>query len=162
MKAGKSWKGFSKESEMPVYLNFFHGRHTSDEELDDWGFNGPVFGPFSTVQVTYGCHIKTIDREGDLTQFTIDKDGLVEALGAFYGDFEIVDVKTFKRGFKNRWKETKRILAVPEKDFPLYLNEKEDWIKTYIERSLKNDPGKSPAPRRSRDRKPSRSRRKSP
>jgi hypothetical protein len=148
---------------MPVYLNFYHGRHTSEEDLDDWGFNGPVFGPFSVVQVTYGCHIKAIGHlNGNLAEFTISNDGLVEVKEAFYGDFSIIDEEQFRLAFEDRWKKTQKILAIPEKDLPLLINETEEWVKIYVERSLKHDPGKPSAPRRSRNRRPGHRRGKSP
>jgi hypothetical protein len=34
---------------MFVYLELYHGRHSPDENLDDWGFEGPVLGPFPYV-----------------------------------------------------------------------------------------------------------------
>ena len=74
---------------MPVYLNFFNGRHTAKEELDDFGFEGPVLGPFGSIQVTYGCHIKATDNKDYLFDFTIG-DGFVSAYGSLYGDFSII------------------------------------------------------------------------
>lgn len=41
-----------------TYLTLWHGRKTPDENLDDWGSNGPTFGPFEEVTVTYGAHVK--------------------------------------------------------------------------------------------------------
>jgi len=119
---------------MSVYLFFYHGRHTSEEELDDWGFNGPTFGPYSRIAITYGCHIKAIDEKEKITDFTIGTDGLVEVLGAFYGDFIIIDEKILKEHYNAGWVKTKETLT---KDLPLLIDEKEEWIKTYIERNLK-------------------------
>jgi hypothetical protein len=150
---------------MPVYLFFYHGRHTSKEELDDWGVNGPILGPFTAIQITYGCHIKALSNSPiNHDPIGIGKDGLVEIYGAFYGDFQIIDTKTFRIGFKKRWEETKRILSIPNKNLPLLINETEEWIKTYVERSLKHDPHteKPSAPRRCSKWRPSRSRRKNP
>lgn len=45
-------------SEAGVYLKLFHGRNAVDEELDDWGFDGPEIGPLEYVHVTYMCDIK--------------------------------------------------------------------------------------------------------
>ncbi|MBB5707319.1 hypothetical protein [Sphingopyxis panaciterrulae] len=36
-----------------LYLSLFHGRKSIDEQLDDWGFDGPTIGPLEYVQVTY-------------------------------------------------------------------------------------------------------------
>jgi hypothetical protein len=149
---------------MPVYIFFYHGRHAPDEELNDWGFDGPVMGPFDYVQITYGCDIKAIDEKEKLPHFTIIKDGLVEVLGAFYGDFIVIDEKTCKKSYNAGKCKTKEILAVPEKNIPLLINEKTEWVKIYVERSLKygsNTPKSSP-PCRPNNRRPGRSSRKSP
>lgn len=36
-----------------LYIHLFHGRKTPDEELDDWGSDGPVIGPLRYVHGTY-------------------------------------------------------------------------------------------------------------
>jgi hypothetical protein len=36
-----------------LYLHLFHGRNTPDEKLDDWGFQGPYFGPLDYFHITY-------------------------------------------------------------------------------------------------------------
>jgi hypothetical protein len=41
-----------------VYLHLFHGRSSPDEELDDWGSDGPVIGPLNYVHITYACDVK--------------------------------------------------------------------------------------------------------
>jgi hypothetical protein len=38
-------------------LKLFHGRGTPFEQLNDWGFDGPVLGPFESIQFTYGTFI---------------------------------------------------------------------------------------------------------
>lgn len=43
---------------MKVYLHLFHGRNTVDEEMDDWGFNGPTIGPLDYVHTTYATDVK--------------------------------------------------------------------------------------------------------
>lgn len=41
-----------------VYLHVFHGRDSTNESMDDWGFDGPVIGPLQYVHTTYACEIK--------------------------------------------------------------------------------------------------------
>ena len=73
--------------EANTYLRLYHGRKSLDEKLDDWGWNGPVLGPYESVQFTYGTHIKMhkVDHFEDLV--------LVEDLifydGYYYGDASI-------------------------------------------------------------------------
>ncbi|MBT7071357.1 MAG: hypothetical protein HN975_10775 [Anaerolineae bacterium] len=73
--------------EPDVYIRLFHGRERIDEKLEDWGWNGPVLGPYESIQLTYGTHIKMhkADHFEDL--------GVVEDLiyydGYYYGDASI-------------------------------------------------------------------------
>lgn len=41
-----------------LYLGLFHGRKAVDEDLDDWGFDGPMIGPVKYVQTTYAAEVK--------------------------------------------------------------------------------------------------------
>jgi len=38
---------------MSVYIALFHGRNSPDEDLEDWGFEGPIIGPVE-LGFTYG------------------------------------------------------------------------------------------------------------
>ena len=74
-------------AEAEIYIRLYHGRTSIDEKLDDWGWNGPVLGPYESIQLTYGTHIKMhkADHFEDL--------GVVEDLifydGYYYGDASI-------------------------------------------------------------------------
>ena len=41
-----------------LYLRLYHGRATPDEQMEDWGSDGPVIGPLGSIHVTYMCHLK--------------------------------------------------------------------------------------------------------
>lgn len=40
-----------------MYLMLFHGRSAPDEQLDNWGSNGPILGPLCYVHTTYASSI---------------------------------------------------------------------------------------------------------
>lgn len=68
---------------MPLYLSLFHGRLDPDESMNDWGTEGPTFGPLDAVQSTYGTlRLAFEDREVHLPLV----DGLVHYDGVLYGD----------------------------------------------------------------------------
>ena len=71
-----------------TYLRLFHGRNEPDEQLDGWGFDGPVLGPISSFHVTYGGATMRVSfeqlEEGMFLPF--EKDLLV-CEGKYYGDF---------------------------------------------------------------------------
>jgi|APSaa5957512622_1039677.scaffolds.fasta_scaffold30832_2 hypothetical protein len=69
------------------YLRLYHGRKDLKENLEDWGSEGPVFGPYESIQVTYRCHIKMHTGSGfDDLHWHED---LIYYDGIFYGDMEI-------------------------------------------------------------------------
>ena len=82
-----------------VYIELLHGRKTPDEVMDDFGPDGPVFGPFEWVHTTYGCDIKLGD-DGELQ----DKDGLVYYDGMWYGDWSVFSHKQLLNGLEHRHK----------------------------------------------------------
>ncbi len=72
---------------MSVYINLFHGRDTAEQEMDDWGYEGPVLGPFDYVHITYNSEVKWHEA-GEDKYITIYND-LFPWGGKFYGDWSI-------------------------------------------------------------------------
>lgn len=76
-----------------LYFSLYHGRRTVDEDLDDWGRNGPRFRNFGQCFITYGSSIRLIYRQPcddlDEVYFTISEGGLVYYDGWYYGDFSL-------------------------------------------------------------------------
>lgn len=71
------------------YLRLFHGRRNPDEDMADWGFNGPTFGPLTSVTITYLATIRIYGlRSADELWLDTMQD-MVRWQGDFYGDFEI-------------------------------------------------------------------------
>ncbi len=73
-----------------LYIRLFHGRTTKNQVLEDWGLDGPVFGPFDWIHTTYKNHIKMGENEhGDVVaELMVDED-LVYYDGVWYGDWTI-------------------------------------------------------------------------
>jgi hypothetical protein len=71
-----------------LYLRLYHGRKDPEENLEDWGSEGPVFGPYESIQITYEAHIKmhAPDHFDDL----VWQEDWVFYDGIYYGDVEIV------------------------------------------------------------------------
>jgi hypothetical protein len=97
---------------MPVYIELFHGRRRPDEDLDDWGSDGPVLGPFSFVHTTYGNDIKlgsTTDKGESVGSLVVYED-LVYYDGVYYGDWSVFD-----KNMSNHPDLRKRIQAFDKK-----------------------------------------------
>jgi hypothetical protein len=77
---------------MSVYLKLLHGRDDPNQDMHDWGFNGPVLGPFEAVHFTYCVHVRCFwDWDGttrDALELSFTDDMLTYE-GKHYGDFEI-------------------------------------------------------------------------
>jgi len=96
-----------------IYLHLYHGRHTVNEHLDDWGFEGPTIGPLEYVHVTYMCDVKFSAPPHVMDQFFPEVisewrakgysnaadplcdwqlnivEDLIEYRGKFYGDWSV-------------------------------------------------------------------------
>ncbi len=71
-----------------AYLKLFHGRASPDEQLDGWGVDGPIFGPFPFFHMTYGVEIKFDQAQCHALSIF---EGLVFYGGMYYGDWSVFD-----------------------------------------------------------------------
>lgn len=74
-----------------LYVMLFHGRKRKNEDLDNWGSDGPILGPFHWVHTTYGGNHKLgHGPEGDtLGELYLDDD-LIYYDGVWYGDWSVI------------------------------------------------------------------------
>jgi hypothetical protein len=72
-----------------LYLRLYHGRENPDQEMDDWGFNGPTFGPLSCVIITYFSTMRIHGTNPTDELWLATTQDMVQWQGRFYGDFEI-------------------------------------------------------------------------
>jgi|GEM_PF-2018371 len=72
-----------------MYLRLYHGRTDPDQQLDEWGFVGPTFGPLSCYVHTYCCNFR-IYGECDTNEVWLERhDDMIRWDGCFYGDMEL-------------------------------------------------------------------------
>lgn len=83
---------------MSVFLHLYHGRNTPNEEMNDWGFDGPVIGPLDYVHTTYGTEVTVSGKPEVIEKFFGERsseymvtiaDGLFPVGGKFYGDWTV-------------------------------------------------------------------------
>lgn len=82
-----------------LYLGLFHGRAAINENLEDWGTDGPIIGPLEWAHTTYMCEIKLefVDLSDTAKYFPADapypylrvREDLVEYNGCYYGDWTL-------------------------------------------------------------------------
>lgn len=128
---------------MSIFIELLHGRHTPDEELEDWGFDGPVLGPFPWFHMTYGGDVNLGDQGlivmGKQVEFPVPdaKEGLIHFLGAYYGDMSIMSSRSSSNMLDKRWNETFHALMFSMEDLPMHLNDPVEWIKIYAQYALR-------------------------
>jgi hypothetical protein len=89
-----------------MQLHLYHGRKTPDEDMDDWGFDGPTLLGVEWMAVTYmstfRVKFKTVEQAqaaqaltgweyfADNDQLEIQQNGsLIAADGNYYGDWSL-------------------------------------------------------------------------
>lgn len=69
-----------------IYIRLFHGRTNPNQNMDDWGTDGPVFGPYEFVHTTYTYHIKLGRNGGHVDELFLYED-MMYYDGVYYGDW---------------------------------------------------------------------------
>ena len=71
-----------------LYLQLYHGRKDPAEQMDDWGFTGPTFGPLACVVQTY---VSTVRLVGDTNDelWLEHYDDMIVWEASYYGDMSI-------------------------------------------------------------------------
>jgi len=74
-----------------IYLYLFHGRKNPDEQMDDWGEDGPTLGPLQYVHTTYRDDIKVLAAgAADSVVLSTVGDCLYYD-GMYYGDWSVYE-----------------------------------------------------------------------
>jgi len=131
---------------MSILIDLYHGRTDPNADLDDWGFNGPILGPFDHYHVTYNstCH----PGDGDLIVAGVkeelpywDKNDLIPFLGSYYGDLIIISAGTIIKNniLRERFLLTEEIFKMTKEDLPKLINHETEWVKQYLAYQLKRD-----------------------
>jgi hypothetical protein len=72
-----------------MYLHLFHGRMDPEEDMEDWGDDGPLFGPLQYAHVTYCSDIKLEMADGRQPEWLRFHEDMVEFDGVYYGDWSV-------------------------------------------------------------------------
>lgn len=52
-----NYRGVNPKLPAGIYLGLFHGRDERDQDMADWGYEGPMIGPLTYVHTTYASFI---------------------------------------------------------------------------------------------------------
>ena len=79
-----------------VYIRLFHGRTDPSQQMDDWGTDGPIFGPYEFGHTTYAGHIKLGKPDGNCDELYAFEDMLYYN-DVYYGDWSIFDAQILEK-----------------------------------------------------------------
>ncbi|HUP65816.1 MAG TPA: hypothetical protein VM557_11110 [Thermoanaerobaculia bacterium] len=82
-----------------LFFRLYHGRTSPDEEMEQWGTDGPTFGPLKYVHAAYFSTMQIGFEDGERVSLPIVGD-LILWDGVYYGDFEVLT--TTKRNVRGR------------------------------------------------------------
>ena len=81
-----------------LYIRLFHGRADPNQDMDDWGTDGPVFGPYEFAHTTYKSHLKLGRPEGHCDELFVHAEDMVFYDGVYYGDWSVFARETLQQG----------------------------------------------------------------
>jgi hypothetical protein len=77
---------------MPLYIELSNGREKPNQEMDEMGSYGPIFGPFPYINIACDEEIKL-----GIVGYLIVKDGLIQYDRKFYGNWSVFGHEIFKK-----------------------------------------------------------------
>jgi hypothetical protein len=81
-----------------LYIRLFHGRTDPNQAMDDWGTDGPVFGPYEFIHTTYAFHLKLGWPDDYCDELFVHAEDLVFYDGVYYGDWSVFGQEALKQG----------------------------------------------------------------
>jgi len=72
-----------------LYIRLFHGRTDPKQEMDDWGSDGPILGPYQYAHTTYNCCLKLGKPDDSCDELYIVVPDMVFYDGVYYGDWSV-------------------------------------------------------------------------
>lgn len=84
-------------------IRLYHGRNNPEQEMDDWGFEGPILNDVDGIVWTYGMarvfftNDSALEKAKELTGWELigdalemcNYDNLIETKEGFFGDWEL-------------------------------------------------------------------------
>ena len=80
-----------------LYIRLFHGRTDPEQDMDDWGTDGPIFGPYIHAHTTYSSMLRLGRTDGNCDELQIHHEGMVYYDGVYYGDWSVFDAQVLEK-----------------------------------------------------------------
>ena len=94
----------SKPTTPGMYLHLYHGRVDPNQDMDDWGEDGPYFGPIEWANMTYMCNLRigvgdsnelwinggvTVAKDKEYRHEPCFVDDMIYYDGMYYGEWSV-------------------------------------------------------------------------
>jgi len=79
-----------------LYIRLFHGRRDPEQDMQDWGSDGPIFGPYEYVHITYKNYIRICNSDETSDELYLSEDMLFYD-GVYYGDWIVLSQDAFDK-----------------------------------------------------------------
>jgi len=116
-----------------MYLRLFHGRTDPQQDMDDWGSDGPILGPYNFAHTTYHCCLKLGKPDGGCDELYIVQPDMIFYDGVYYGDWTVFGEAEFKQG------DFKLSTYDPSKAKPPKIEKRQAKIIVYIKGGICQD-----------------------
>ncbi len=80
-----------------LYIRLFHGRKDPNQDMNEWGSDGPVFGPYDYVHTTYANFIRMGKPDGNCDQLQVIEEDMLYYDNVYYGDWSVFTEKIFSQ-----------------------------------------------------------------
>ena len=81
-----------------LYIRLFHGRTDPNRDMDEWGCDGPVFGPYEFVHTTYANYVRLARKDGICDELHVREKDMLYYDDVYYGDWSVFTDETLKKG----------------------------------------------------------------
>lgn len=99
-----------------LYIKLFHGRKDPGQDMDDWGSDGPIFGPYCFIHTVYASRLY-MGRHRCQSHELEMHDDMIGYDGVYYGDWSVFTADIFKNEDPSRLQPFEPAKAtLPEKD----------------------------------------------
>ncbi len=80
-----------------LYIRLFHGRTDPVQEMNDWGKDGPIFGPYNFAHTTYTSCISLGKADGNCDSLYVLESDMAYYDGVYYGDWSVFEAGIFNK-----------------------------------------------------------------
>lgn len=81
-----------------LYIRLFHGRTDPAQDMDGWGSDWPVLGPYEFVHTTYSAFVRLAKKDGDCDELNILEKDMLYYDSVYYDDWSVFTDETLKKG----------------------------------------------------------------